>query len=124
MAYSEALAARVRLLLVREDAITEKKMFGGLCVLAGGRMVCGVMGDALLARVDPAEMPALLKRKGVTPMTFTGRAMKGFVVVSADVLASDRDLLAWIERGRAIAAGARAARRRATRTKRPAARRR
>ena len=25
--------------------LTEKKMFGGICFLLGGNMVCGVLGD-------------------------------------------------------------------------------
>lgn len=104
MAYSEALAARIRRLLGRHADTGEKKMFGGLCFLAAGRMVCGVMADALIARVDAAEMDALLKTPGVRPMTFTGRAMRGFVVVAGSAIARDDDLLAWIERGRAVAA--------------------
>ena len=103
MAFDAALAARIRRLLGRHEGVAEKKMFGGLCFLAGGRMVCGVMADALLARVAAAEMDALLKRPGVRPMTFTGRAMRGFVVVAGTVLARDEELLAWIERGRAVA---------------------
>lgn len=115
MAFDTALAARIRRLLGRHEGVAEKKMFGGLCFLAGDRMVCGVMADALLARVDAAEMGALLKMAGVRPMTFTGRTMRGFVIVAGSAIARDDDLLAWLERGRAVAAAMpakRAARRR------------
>lgn len=104
MAFDGEIAARIRRLLGRHEGIAERRMFGGLCFLQGGRMVCGVMADALLARVDAAEMATLLKRPGVRPMTFTGRTMRGFVVVARPALARDEDLLAWIERGRAVAA--------------------
>lgn len=38
MAYDEDLAHRLRELLADEDAITEKKMFGGLAFLLHGHM--------------------------------------------------------------------------------------
>jgi hypothetical protein len=38
MAYDEELAVRLRELLQGEAGVTEKKMFGGLSFLIGGRM--------------------------------------------------------------------------------------
>jgi len=38
MAYDEDLANRVREQLAREDALTEKSMFGGLAFLVAGNM--------------------------------------------------------------------------------------
>ncbi len=45
MAYDEELAQRVRELLADEDAITERKMFGGLAFLLGGHMSVAVSGQ-------------------------------------------------------------------------------
>ena len=62
MAYDEALADRIRSLIVDEPALTEKKMFGGLAFLVGGNMAISASGQGgLLVRVDPAESAADLK---------------------------------------------------------------
>ena len=53
MAYNKELAARVRTALVDSSAITEKKTFGGLSFLLGGKMCCGVIDDNLVVRVGP-----------------------------------------------------------------------
>jgi hypothetical protein len=80
MAYDEALADRIRLALRGKD-ISERKMFGGLAFMSGGNMVCGVMGEDLMARVGPQAHDAALARPGARPMDFTGRAPRGMVYV-------------------------------------------
>ena len=55
MTYDEKLADRVRRVIARRERITEKKMFGGLAFLLGGRMCCGVLNDDLVVRVGPAR---------------------------------------------------------------------
>jgi hypothetical protein len=37
VSYDERLAARVRALLAGRDDVVEKRMFGGLCFMVGGR---------------------------------------------------------------------------------------
>ena len=41
MAYDEGLAQIFRDDLAAQDGISEKKMFGGLCFLNNGHMLCG-----------------------------------------------------------------------------------
>ena len=53
MAYDEDLAGRVRAVLPRGEAVTERQMFGGLAFMVGGRMFCGVVKDALMVRLGP-----------------------------------------------------------------------
>jgi len=100
MAYDETLANRIRRVLVRKRGIQEKSMFGGLSFLSKGRMVCGVLNDDLVVRVDPAEGDELLKKPHVRPMNFTGRPMKGFLYIGPAGCKSDIDLSNWI--GRAL----------------------
>ena len=50
MAYSEALAQRIRAVL-GDSPVTEKKMFGGIAFMIGGNMAVGVSGDGLMVRV-------------------------------------------------------------------------
>ena len=64
MAYDEALAARIRGLLSREDGLEEKKMFGGLAFLLNGNMAVAASGQGgLLVRVDPAESASSSRRR-------------------------------------------------------------
>jgi len=99
MAYNEVLANRVRSMLLGRPDIDGKVMFGGLSFLRHGKMLCGVLKDDLVVRVDPIEAPQLLARSGVRPMDFTVRAMKGFVYVSSAGYATDDDLREWVLRG-------------------------
>jgi hypothetical protein len=93
---TEELAQRVRERLGHRNGVSEVRMMGGLCFLMHGNMLVGTMknGD-LLARVGTDGHAAALARPGAGAMLFTGRAMKGFVVVSADVL-DDAALDDWL----------------------------
>lgn len=104
MAYSEALAERVREALVpRGDAVTEIKMFGGLCFTLHGNMCVGIVGDDLMVRVGPDDYDDALTRPHVREMDFTGTTMRGLVYVSPDGISDDDDLEAWVRRGVAFA---------------------
>jgi hypothetical protein len=96
MAYDEAVAARIRQALTGKEGLTEKKMFGGLAFLMNGNMLVGVMGDRLLVRTGPREHSNALKRPHVAPMTFTGKPMRGFVVVEPAGFAGGQELRSWI----------------------------
>jgi len=92
---NEALAARLRKALARRRDITEKKMFGGVCFLLKGNMLCGMGEDKFMFRVGKEQDAAALKRPGAKPMDFTGRAMKGFVWVDP-AKCDARRLKGWI----------------------------
>jgi TfoX/Sxy family transcriptional regulator of competence genes len=111
MAYDEGLAERVRGVLEDQPGLTEKKMFGGICFLLDGKMCCGVMKDALLARVGAEQTAKALKQKHTRPMDFTGRPLKGFVLVDPEGLDFDKQLEGWVAQGVAIARAAKPARR-------------
>jgi TfoX/Sxy family transcriptional regulator of competence genes len=96
MAYDETLAARVRTLLQNRGDVSEQKMFGGLTFLVGGNMCCGVNGDELIVRLDPAREDEALARPHARPMDFTGRPMRGFVTVRPEGLDDDR-LKRWVQ---------------------------
>lgn len=125
MAYDESTARRLRAALLRAhpaEPIDERKMFGGLALLAGGNMACGVMGGELLIRVPEAEAAALLGRPHVRPMTFTGRPMRAFVVVAPPGFADEAALDGWVALGLAAARAA-ANRPKPARARKPAPRR-
>ena len=88
MAYDEGLAEQLREELA-DHAPREQKMFGGLCFMVRGHMVCGVLGSGALVRVGAPNMDAALALAGVGPMTMTGRTMTGFVEVVPEAIAED-----------------------------------
>jgi len=77
----DELTLRVRAALKGRRAVSEKRMFGGVCFLLRGNMLCGTSKGRLMVRVGNEQHSAALARKGARPMNFTGKAMKGFVWV-------------------------------------------
>jgi TfoX/Sxy family transcriptional regulator of competence genes len=99
MAYDEDLANRLRELLAREDAVTERKMFGGLAFLVHGHMSVSASGQGgLLARIDPAETSAALSKPHVSLMEMRGRTMDGWVRVAPEGARTKRQLEPWVKR--------------------------
>jgi TfoX/Sxy family transcriptional regulator of competence genes len=91
------LADRIRESIGDNPGVAEIRMFGGLCFTLNGNMLVGTMKDgSLLARVGEAQEAEALARPGASRMNFTGREMKGFIIVSADALDSGAELTKWI----------------------------
>ena len=99
MAFDEALGDRVRELLDMREGVTERRMFGGLAFMVGGNMACGVMGGDLIVRVPRDDMDRVLAEPDTRPFDFTGKPMKGFVVVGSGRLEADDELAVWIDAG-------------------------
>jgi TfoX/Sxy family transcriptional regulator of competence genes len=100
MAYDEELAERIRDLMAA-DPVEEKKMFGGLAFLVGGNMSVAASGQGgLMVRVAPSVTDELLAEPGVAEFEMGKRGpMKGWLRVSADVLADEASLATWVTRG-------------------------
>jgi hypothetical protein len=103
MAYDEGLATRVRELLGGETGLAEMQMFGGVAFLLDGNMACGVRGDDLLVRADPALREAHMAEAGARPDDLTGRPVKGWLLVEPIGHGEDDDLRRWVGRGVAYA---------------------
>ncbi|MBA3313324.1 MAG: TfoX/Sxy family protein [Planctomycetota bacterium] len=97
MAYSEALAGRLRDALARQRGVVEKKMFGGVAFLLEGHMCVGVWKDSLIARLGPDEAEPALRRRHVYPFDPTGRPMRGWVLVGPDAIDDDHSLANWVD---------------------------
>jgi TfoX/Sxy family transcriptional regulator of competence genes len=96
MAYDEKLAQRMRESLAAQKRVEEKKMMGGLTFMVNGKMCVGIIGDEMMARIDPAIYEEALEKRGCREMRFTGRAMKGFVMVGEEGMKSRKELDYWI----------------------------
>jgi hypothetical protein len=99
VAFDDGLAERIRSVVGDDPGISERKMFGGLAFMLHGHMVCGIIGDELMARVGPDAYPEALALPFAREMDITGRPMKGFVIVGTDGFAEDSDLATWVGRG-------------------------
>jgi len=99
MSFDENLATRVRRLLGRKRGFSERKMFGGICFMLNGHMCGGVLNGNLIVRVMPENYDSALKRPHTRRFDFTGRPMKGFVVVGPKGCCTKKSLTNWIVRG-------------------------
>ncbi|WP_199231208.1 TfoX/Sxy family protein [Falsiroseomonas bella] len=85
----------IRLSLARRRGLVEKRMFGGICWMLNGNMLCGIAKDSFMFRVGRELEAEALARPGTRIMDFTGKPMRGFVLVDPDA-AEDAGLEAWI----------------------------
>lgn len=104
MAYDEHFAQRIRASFELQPQnvrshITEKKMFGGIAFLYCGKMTVGIIKNDLMVRVLSIKMEEILSSEHVRPMDFTNRPMKEFVYVSQEGVATEEQLLKYIELG-------------------------
>ena len=97
MAYNEKLADMVReLISLSNKNIEEKAMFGGLCFMVNDKMCVGVEKERLMVKLDPEKYEEAMEKEGCRPMDFTGKVMKGYVFVDADVLKTKKKLEYWM----------------------------
>lgn len=89
MAYDEGLAELLRNDLMDLGGITEKRMFGGLCFMWNGNMLCGVHKGGGMFRMGKERHPEALKIEGAEPMGFTGRPMGGMIDLSDEAMVDD-----------------------------------
>ena len=98
MPYNEKLADKVReIITITHQDVEEKKMFGGLCFMVNGKMCVGIMKDQLMVRLDRFKVEELLETEECMPMQFTGRIMKGFVLVNDTALTKKSKLNFWLQ---------------------------
>jgi TfoX/Sxy family transcriptional regulator of competence genes len=99
MAYDEGLAERIREVLGDNPEIKEKKMFGGLVFMLHGNMACGLIKEDFMVRVGAANYDETLRKPHARKMEFTGKPMKGFIMIDAEGYEDDKALASWVEQG-------------------------
>ena len=98
MAYNEYLADRInRYLNDKGVNFFEKKMFGGLCYMVDHKMCLGIIKEELMVRIGTEKYQEALMKEGCREMNFTGKAMKGYVYLTADAVDLESDLEYWIQ---------------------------
>lgn len=99
MAHNQKLETRITSLLEPPNDFVIKKMFGGICFMHKGNMLCGIDGDRLMVRVGPEQYDDVLSMKHARVMDITGKPMKGFIFVREEGFRDLKQLKKWIELG-------------------------
>jgi len=86
MAHDERLADELRAALGDRPGVSERRMFGGLCLLLHGNMLCGTFRDGGMYRVGKPNEAAALELPHTRPMVLGGRRMGGLVEVDAEAI--------------------------------------
>src|SRR3954463_6948865 len=98
MAPDPGLVARVAdaLLALGERGIRQKNVFSGRGFLIGKSTFAIVWDDALIVKSARGEYETLREEPGVAPFAPGGeRPMSTWLVVSADAIADDPELMEW-----------------------------
>jgi len=100
MAYSEAMAERIRYYFVDHhlDDVEEKRMMGGLTFMLNGKMCVGVYKDHLMCRIDPAEHAEAIEENGCRTMEFNNKGMHGYVLIEEAALHKTETFAYWMQK--------------------------
>jgi len=96
MAYDQILADRIRERLCNLPHIQEKEMMGGLAFMNNDKMCVGIIKDEMMCRIDPDLHETVVEKTGCRTMDFTGRPMKGWVMIDETGMRSEKDFEYWI----------------------------
>ena len=102
MPHDPHLADEMRRALTGRSGVQEKPMFGGVCWMLNGNMLCGVEVGRFMFRVGKAGEAEALGRPGAEIVAFNGRRMGGIVWVDADACI-DAGLESWLDLAAAFA---------------------
>jgi hypothetical protein len=96
MAYNRELVERIRAVLADRTDVVERKMFGGVAFIVGGRMACGPHGDRLIVRIGREAARRYIGRPHVKPMDFTGRVLSTFAMIEPEGIRTESRLRKWV----------------------------
>lgn len=96
MAYNQTLANRIRERLQDLENVEEKEMMGGLAFMVNDKMCVGVMKDDMMCRIDPEMQEEALEKIGCRVMDFTGKPMKGWILIDESGLRNSNEMDYWM----------------------------
>ena len=73
-------------------------MFGGTCFMINGNMCVGTWKGSLIVRISKDAYESTLEEPHTKPADMNGRPMRGWVLVDAEGISCDDDLIAWLNR--------------------------
>ncbi|GGI27851.1 TfoX/Sxy family protein [Pedobacter mendelii] len=96
MPFDEFLANHIRKKLKYLPDVEEKIMFSGLVFMVNGKMCIGVMKDKIMLRINSEILNTLVNKDRWAQMKMVGKMMKGYILVSEDVINQNIELDFWI----------------------------
>lgn len=97
MAYNAKLADRIREALIGTRRVNEKEMMGGLTFMVNDKMCVGIIKDEMMCRIDPEVQEGALEKPGCRIMDFTGRPMKGYIMIDDTGMKTSKQFDYWIQ---------------------------
>ncbi len=98
MEQSETILNYVREYLADKNLeATEKKMFGGICVMLDDKMLVGVNKERLMVRHAPELTEQLAEHEGFSQMIHGGKAMPGFSYIAYTALDRSSKVHFWLD---------------------------
>ncbi len=98
MTENELLIERIRRILSQLENYSERRMFGSVCFMIHGNMCAGTWKGSLIVRLDKKDHDATLAEPYTAPANMNGRVMRGWALVEPAGIASDNQLVAWLDR--------------------------
>jgi TfoX/Sxy family transcriptional regulator of competence genes len=95
--------SRIRDVLAERSDVLEKRMFGSICFMVGGRMCCGVANSTVFVRVGKDGFEKAVAQPHARPMDFTGRPSTSTVYVDPLGYRTRAALAKWVNLGVALA---------------------
>ena len=89
MARDPGLEELLREILADRPGLREASMFGGLCWMLHGNLLCGARDDGLLVRLGKGQDGWALEHPAIRPMVSGKRQMQGWVRVGVDAYGDD-----------------------------------
>lgn len=71
-------------------------MMGGLTFMVNDKMCVGIIKEEMMCRIDPDRQEEALGKQGCRIMDFTGRPMKGYVMVDDSGMKTAKAFNYWI----------------------------
>ena len=81
------------------STIDIRPQFGGVGYLMNGNMCFGIHKESLVLRTSAEKADELLRSEYITPFDITGKPMKGWVLVSPDIVETENQLLDMLKLG-------------------------
>lgn len=82
MARDTALESLIAGDLAGLEPLDRRRMFGGLCWMWRGNLLCGADQQGLLLRLGKGRDEGVLTEPGVSPMVMGGKRMEGWIRLS------------------------------------------
>ena len=104
MPYNQNIESRINKVTKGWKGIDSKKMFGGICCLLNGHMVCGVYKDFLILRLGEKEAAAAMQKPLVKAFDITGKPMKGWVMMAEEGIGDEVQIKGWLQKAKRFVA--------------------